>query len=98
MMSPSTGPLLRHWSSHSIDGSSTEATRELTCLWSRPAFGASGKVNKGGREAGDGNGPEGSQFAAHGARHTRRVRELSCPEDHPEPADRCTDLNPGPRA
>jgi len=44
--------------------------------------------------AGEGSGPEGSQFAAHGALGTRRVRELSCPEDHPEPDDRYTDLTP----
>ena len=37
---PSTSLLLRHWSSHRSDGSSRDATCELTCLRSSPVFGA----------------------------------------------------------
>ncbi len=39
-------------------------------------------------EAGEGLGPEGSHFASPGATAARRGRELSCPEEHLEPADR----------
>jgi len=35
----------------------------------------------------DGNGLESSQFATPVAGNPRRVRELSCPEGHPEPAE-----------
>ena len=42
--------------------------------------------------AGEGNGPEGSQFVALGALGTWRARALSCPEDHPEPDGRYTHL------
>ncbi len=73
----STGPLLRHWSSRSTGGSSTDASRELTCLRSSPAFGA--RWHEGSREAGAGNGLEGRQFAAPGATVARRRRELGRP-------------------
>ena len=71
---PSTSLLLRHWSSHRPDRSRTDATCELTCLRSSPAFGA--RWHEGSREAGAGNGPEGRQFAAPGATVSRRRREL----------------------